>query len=242
MDLSPRPCSICGDLRPVSRRSAPVVTCQPCRRGTVREKPSGPPHAKTMTCASCNKSMWRSHSSLPAGRARCLTCRRAAHGLQPHERVNDAKAAARRAPSDCQHCKAPVPTGSRRWKYCSDGCFRRARNARGSGKPSASARGYGYAHQKLRRELLPLAYGTDCHLCGEVMNEGDRLHLDHTEDRSGYRGIVHDVCNVLEGARRGGQRARQARLERGWRPGQDPSTRRRPQVRTTAQSGSPQAA
>lgn len=134
----------------------------------------------------------------------------------------------------CARCENPMPAPSRVRRYCSNKCFRKARNARGSGSKRTQERGYGYEHQLLRKKLLPLAYGTDCHLCGEVMNEGDRLHLDHTEDRSGYRGIVHDVCNVLDGAHRGGLRSRQIRLERGWRPGQDPSTRRRAQARTAA--------
>lgn len=229
MDLSPRPCSICGDLRPVSRGSRPVITCQPCRRQIPREKRSP---AKTIHCATCSGGMWRSGTSLPEGEARCLPCRREARGLAPGETFKEAMKAGRfrqaKPPSNCSYCKAPVPPDSRRWKFCSDGCLRRSRYARGSGsRPSTAARGYGRKHQQLRAELLPLAYGTDCHLCGEIMNEGDRLHLDHTEDRSGYRGIVHDVCNVRDGARRGGQRTRQARLERGWRPGQDPSLRQR---------------
>lgn len=217
MDLSPRPCSICGELRPVSRRSRPVVTCQPCRRGVPRQT-KRPDSAGGLTCADCGKAMWNSRTSAPQGHARCLPCRRASALARPQVR--------RRA--DCCRCGSPVPPGTRRWKFCSDECFRKARNARGSGKPSTAKRGYDYAHQLLRAKLLPLAYGTPCALCGLVMNEGDELHLDHTEDRDGYRGMTHAACNVLDGARRGGQRARMARVERGWRPGQDPSTRRRP--------------
>jgi hypothetical protein len=29
------------------------------------------------------------------------------------------------------------------------------------------------------------------------------LELDHTEDRTGYRGIAHASCNARDGARRG---------------------------------------
>ena len=85
---------------------------------------------------------------------------------------------------------------------------RRWRNGGGSIKTSTQDRGYGREHQQLRARLLPLAYGTDCHLCGEVMLNGQDLHLDHTEDRLGYRGMAHAACNRAEGARRGGRQFR----------------------------------
>ena len=31
------------------------------------------------------------------------------------------------------------------------------------------------------------------------------LHLDHTDDRTRYRGLAHAHCNTTAGARRGGQ-------------------------------------
>lgn len=214
MDLSPRPCSICGEPRPVSRRSRPVVTCQACRRG-VPKQTQRPGSAGGLNCADCGKAMWNSRTSLPQGLARCLPCRREAP-TRIKRRGN------------CHRCGVPVPAGTRRWKYCTEECFRKTRNARGSGaKANTAARGYDHAHQVLRAKLLPLAYGHDCPLCGLVMNHGDELHLDHNEDRSGYRGMTHAACNVLDGARRGGQAMRMRRLEAGWRPGQDPSTRRR---------------
>ena len=70
-------------------------------------------------------------------------------------------------------------------------------------KRSSSARGYGVEHQRLRAELLPHAYGTTCHLCGHVMQYGQALDLDHTPDRTAYRGMVHASCNRRDGARRG---------------------------------------
>lgn len=191
--------------------------------------------SQTMPCASCNEPMWRNReTSLPEGQARCRSCRRAAWGLPPDARVSDFK----RQPkprNPCARCGGPVTPepGSRRWKFCTDECFRKARNARGGGRPSATQRGYGKDHVALRATLLPLAYGTPCALCGDVMNEGEELHLDHTEDRSDYRGMTHAACNVLDGALRGGQAAREKRLREGWRPGQDPGTRRRP-TRTAA--------
>ena len=71
-------------------------------------------------------------------------------------------------------------------------------------------RGYDAQHERTRAELLPDAYGQACHFCGERMWPHQNLALDHTEDRSGYRGIVHADyrdCraggNAADGARRG---------------------------------------
>lgn len=187
--------------------------------------------SKTMSCASCGGDMWRTHSSLPEGQARCQACRRAAWGLLPHERVNDFKAAKRAARGPCEWCRAVVPE-TPRYRYCSETCAAAARVAKGHGfsraRKSGRERGYGAEHQKLRAELLPTAYGKPCHLCGDVMEEGDDLHLDHTPDRAGYRGFAHALCNYRDGARRGRQKQLERSLREGWRPGQDPGTRRRP--------------
>ena len=68
---------------------------------------------------------------------------------------------------------------------------------------------YGYTHQRIRKALLPFAYGRRCHFCGRLMLPGQPLDLDHTVDRSGYRGMTHSSCNRRDGARR--QRIRQSR-------------------------------
>ncbi|MEU0040234.1 hypothetical protein [Streptomyces sp. NPDC006333] len=68
---------------------------------------------------------------------------------------------------------------------------------------NTTADGYGYEHQQLRRVLLAEAYGRPCHHCGLAMLPGQRLDLDHTADRSGYRGMAHASCNRSDGARRG---------------------------------------
>lgn len=68
---------------------------------------------------------------------------------------------------------------------------------------NTTARGYGYEHQRLRAVLSREAIGTACHLCGEVMEAGEPLALDHSTDRRGYRGMVHARCNAQDGARRG---------------------------------------
>lgn len=68
---------------------------------------------------------------------------------------------------------------------------------------SRQQRGYDRAHEHERARLLPLAYGQPCPHCGERMWPHDELHLDHTEDRIGYVGIVHARCNTSDAARRG---------------------------------------
>lgn len=64
-------------------------------------------------------------------------------------------------------------------------------------------RGYGRLHQLARAGLLQEAYGQACHFCGLLMAEGQDLCLDHTQDRRGYRGMVHARCNYRDGAIRG---------------------------------------
>lgn len=67
---------------------------------------------------------------------------------------------------------------------------------------TAAERGYGKVHQDLRAELAPKAIGKICHFCGKPMLAGQPLALDHTEDRAGYRGMVHLTCNAADGGRR----------------------------------------
>lgn len=77
--------------------------------------------------------------------------------------------------------------------------------------------GYGYQHQKLRQTLLADAYGRPCPHCGLPMLPGQRLDLDHTADRSGYRGMAHASCNRSDGARRGNaKRQRRWTTSRRW--------------------------
>lgn len=71
-------------------------------------------------------------------------------------------------------------------------------------KTSTTQRGYGAAHRRKRAELLPSAYGQPCSRCGQLMREGQALHLDHADhDRSVYLGFSHASCNVKAGARKG---------------------------------------
>jgi hypothetical protein len=62
--------------------------------------------------------------------------------------------------------------------------------------------GWGNQHQKLRKALLPSAYGTPCARCGLPMLPGQKLHLDHNDDRTGWIGFSHAACNVRAAAKK----------------------------------------
>ena len=91
-----------------------------------------------------------------------------------------------------------------------DGRCEEHRRARDKARGTRQERGYDRAHELTREELLPQAYGQPCRYCGQRMWPHQNLVLDHTADRTGYRGIVHADyrdCpaggNATEGARRG---------------------------------------
>ena len=94
-------------------------------------------------------------------------------------------------------CPELIEAGTR------DGRCDEHRRAKGNARGTRQQRGYDRVHELTREALLPLAYGTRCQHCGEYMWPHHALALDHTEDRAGYRGIVHASCNASEGATRG---------------------------------------
>jgi hypothetical protein len=109
-------------------------------------------------------------------------------------------------PASGQRCPsgALVEAGTRN-TYCPS-CQRAREAARGS----REERGYDVQFRADKDALLPDAYGTPCRYCGNRMWPHENLVLDHSEDRTGYRGIVHADyrdCpaggNAAEGASRG---------------------------------------
>jgi hypothetical protein len=219
-------CQDCGAPVEWGGRGARRRFCDVCRRSRARERARAQPRrvegprdragyvspSNRGTCADCGGPMMRGTKSLPQGEARCHPCRRARPAANT---LRARRPPVRPVVTHCRRCDAPIPNPSRARRYCTAECFRRARNARGSGgvRPSATQRGYGVEHQELRMATVEAAVGTACVLCGEVMDDPARMHLDHTEDRSGYRGFAHDDCNVRDGARRGGAATRARRLE-----------------------------
>lgn len=69
-------------------------------------------------------------------------------------------------------------------------------------RASSAARDYSYRHQRLRKALLASWGNRPCSRClspftpEDWANPRDRIHLDHTDDRSGYRGLSHADCNT----------------------------------------------
>ena len=62
--------------------------------------------------------------------------------------------------------------------------------------------GWGSQHQKLRKALLPSAYGKPCVRCGLPMLLGQKLHLDHNDNRTGWLGFSHAACNLRAAAKK----------------------------------------
>lgn len=61
---------------------------------------------------------------------------------------------------------------------------------------TTAERGYGAAHQRMRRALLAaFEDGQPCARCGRPMTGDQPLDLDHTDDRTGYLGLSHRRCN-----------------------------------------------
>jgi hypothetical protein len=74
---------------------------------------------------------------------------------------------------------------------------------------TTSKRGYGWAHQQARkRALAAMPDGAPCTRCGGPMwrSQGKLLDLDHTDDRTGYRGLAHRACNRRAGQAKGVRR------------------------------------
>jgi hypothetical protein len=68
---------------------------------------------------------------------------------------------------------------------------------------SRQARGYGPEHDRLRRRWRPKVEAglVDCARCKGRIWLGERWHLDHTDDRSGYLGPSHERCNTSAGGK-----------------------------------------
>jgi len=77
-------------------------------------------------------------------------------------------------------------------------------------RAGSTARGYGPAHQKLRKQLLARwRPGDPCARCGWPMlyrwliypdgRKVSAIDLGHTDDRTGYTGLEHRNCNRRDG-------------------------------------------
>jgi hypothetical protein len=77
-------------------------------------------------------------------------------------------------------------------------------------KQSSTARGYGAAHQRERKRWAIIVNRGEatCCLCGKPITPGTKWHLDHTPDRTAYRGVACATCNIRDGAKRGNAKSR----------------------------------
>lgn len=199
-------CATCGQPMKRVAKSLPQgqARCHPCRRDDPAPRRTySYPATKTMTCSVCGGSMWRSRTSLPVGQAVCLPCRR-----QSPKRPKPAHTPELRF---CKICSAPFETKRPDHVYCSAAC-RNSRRSWSRAKPSSAERGYGAAHRRERLKWKPIvdAGGATCCLCGFGIDPGTPWHLDHTPDRTAYRGPAHASCNIRDGAKRGNQRSQVA--------------------------------
>lgn len=78
---------------------------------------------------------------------------------------------------------------------------------------STTQRGYGAAHQALRKSWKPRVDAglVACWRCRRLIEPGSRWHLGHNDARTGYMGPEHASCNLKAAARVGYQR-QQAKL------------------------------
>jgi hypothetical protein len=167
------------------------------------------PRNPDLPCSRCGQVMWRGRTSLGEGRTVCQACRRA--DPEPHAprtaptKRGTARAATRyKTPArqvQCAKCGITFATHRPNQRYCQIAC--RPRNHQRKDK-NTTDRGYGNAHMKTRRELLPKAWGTPCPLCGVLMLRGQKLDLDHSTPLSldstahGDR-MTHSWCNRSRG-------------------------------------------
>lgn len=195
------PCAHCGTpCPPHSHQGRPRKWCSDdCRIAYARANGWGA--TRTMACASCGQPMWKSGTSLPEGQATCLPCRRK-NKTEPKRYEPELRF--------CKICSRPFDTKQPSQVYCSADC-RNSRRGWSRAKPSSMSRGYGTAHQQERRKWKPIVEAGEatCCLCHYPIDPGTPWHLDHTPDRSAYRGVAHAACNVRDGAKRANWRSRQ---------------------------------
>lgn len=201
-----RPCALCGDMMENPRPAR--MYCGDLCRESAKNGYSAP-----LSCADCGKRMRATRTSLPQGDAKCLTCRRNAHGTQ-WRYVKDG--------CRCEVCVTAIREAARRHRekvHAEHGMSNvslwrmRYREKHGHLPPG---------HVERRSDWLPRAvrvsiYERDnwtCGICGDAIprdvhsNDNQAASLDHiiprshggSDDPSNLR-ASHRYCNTVRSNR-----------------------------------------
>jgi hypothetical protein len=151
-------------------------------------------------CSQCGKEVQRSWTS--AEIIICMVCRRKRQRTTPADL----------GWAECRICQRLFEKRRATQVYCSSEC-RNSRRGWTQKIASPDERGYGKAHRDERARWKPIVERGEafCCLCGLWIDPSKTWHLDHNEDRTGYRGVAHPSCNVRDGAIRGAKSSNRAR-------------------------------
>jgi len=83
---------------------------------------------------------------------------------------------------------------------------------------STTARGYGHMHQRTRAQAANAvrAGQATCSRCGEPIHPYEQFHLDYRDDRKGYIGVSHKLCNLRAAAAKTNAIRRRRNTSRDW--------------------------
>lgn len=203
-----RSCAWCGAVIRHKGRGRPRRWCgDACRLAWFRvERAKGGVRKEfDRTCRTCGDPMRRGTGTLPQGEAECRTCRRKRSEARPPKRP------ATPIPelATCAQCGQVFEPKRATQKYCNAECRARRKGYRAGYQrkgATTSERGYGAAHKREREKWRAIvdAGRAHCCLCGKHIAPGSEFDLDHTPDRTGYRGAACPRCNRADGARRSG--------------------------------------
>lgn len=198
-----RPCALCGDMMENPRPAR--MYCGDLCKESAKNGYSAP-----LSCADCGKRMHATRTSLPQGDAKCLTCRRNAHGTQRRyvkdgcrcpECIAWSQAEGKRVRARCREVYGMSTVAVWRMRY---------EQKHGEKPPGYAAWRSDWIPRAARLAIYERD-GFTCQLCGEPIdrmahpNSNEAASLDHIIPRK-YGGIddpsnlqtSHRLCNILK--------------------------------------------